>query len=91
MMQGATSIELIDSIALCCGDHALVKAVDLDKLAFKGKFPKPPPTARQNLSEEEPLECMENDEFPKCLGAKRVGEFVVTLYSNRSMFVWRME
>ena len=46
MMQGAASIELIDSVALCCGDHALVKAVDLDKLVFKGKFPKPPPTAR---------------------------------------------
>ena len=43
MMQGATSLELIDSVALCCGDHALVKAVDLEKLAFKGKFPKPPP------------------------------------------------
>lgn len=29
MMQGAVALELVDSMALCCGDHALVKAVDL--------------------------------------------------------------
>lgn len=29
MMQGAIGLELIGSVALCCGDHALVKAVDL--------------------------------------------------------------
>jgi hypothetical protein len=46
MMQGAVSLSLVDSVALCCGDHALVKAVDIEKLVFKGKFPKPPPTAR---------------------------------------------
>ena len=46
MMQGAVALELVDSIALCCGDHSLVKAVDIDKLAFKGKFPKPPPISR---------------------------------------------
>lgn len=90
-MQGSTALELIDSTALVCGDHSLVKVVDLEQLAFKGKFPKPPPTSRENLSEEEPLECFENDEFPKCLGARRVGEYIVTLYSNRSMFVWSME
>ena len=46
MMQGAVALELVGSVALCCGDHALVKAVDLEKLVFKGKFPKPPPTVR---------------------------------------------
>lgn len=29
MMQGSIALELIGSTALCCGDHALVKAVDL--------------------------------------------------------------
>lgn len=29
MMQGSIALELVDSTALCCGDHALIKVVDL--------------------------------------------------------------
>ena len=46
MMQGVSALELMDSVVICCGDHALVKAVDLEVLEFKAKFPKPPPTNR---------------------------------------------
>lgn len=50
MMQGVTALEVVDSVVICCGDHALVKAIDLDTLTFKCKFPKPPPNSRENLS-----------------------------------------
>jgi hypothetical protein len=43
-MEKTTSIEIYEGLALCSGNNALIKVIDLNSLSLKAKFPKPPPT-----------------------------------------------
>jgi hypothetical protein len=47
----ASGLRVVGDLALCGGDNAVIKAVDLSTLTLKLKFPKPPPTTKENLSE----------------------------------------
>jgi WD40 repeat protein len=42
-MPKTSSLQISGNIALCAGDNAVVKIIDLVSLTLKGKFPKPPP------------------------------------------------
>lgn len=54
-MQKATALELVNNLALCSGDNSLVKIIDLESLSLLCKFPKPPPTNKENLNKDEIL------------------------------------
>jgi hypothetical protein len=43
MMTGASGIEVLGNIALCSGDSATIKAIDLSTFTLKNKFPKTHP------------------------------------------------
>jgi WD40 repeat protein len=86
----AVGLKVVGNLALCGGDNALIKSVDLDNLTLKHKFPKPPPNNKENLGEEEELEYGESEEFPPCSGILQVSDFIVTLYANRTIFIWQL-
>lgn len=60
------------------------------------KFPKPPPKMKENVDTDWEGEVVyeEGEEFPQCVGVLTIGsnkfsQFIVTLYQNMTMFIWR--
>jgi len=45
-MQNTSSLQIYENMALCSGDNAVIKIIDLMTLSLRGKFPKPPPLNR---------------------------------------------
>jgi|LakMenEpi03Aug12_release.lakeMendotaPanAssembly.Ray.scaffolds.fasta_scaffold1013496_2 hypothetical protein len=50
MMPHALGLRVVGTLAVCGGDNALVKSVDLETLTLMHKFPKPPPVSKENLN-----------------------------------------
>ncbi len=50
-MPRAVGLKVVGNLALCGGDNALIKSVDLQHLSLKNKFPKPPPNNKENLND----------------------------------------
>jgi len=42
-MPNTSSLQVYGNLAICAGDNALIKIIDLISLSLRGKFPKPPP------------------------------------------------
>lgn len=89
-MPRALGLQVVGNLALCGGDNALIKSIDLDSLTLRHKFPKPPPASKENLNEEEELSYGEEEEFPACQGILQVSDFIVTLYAGRTIFIWQL-
>jgi WD40 repeat protein len=90
VMPKAVGLKVVGSLALCGGDNALIKSVDLESLTLRHKFPKPPPPSKENLNDEEELGYGEEEEFPACQAILQVSDFIVTLYSSRTIFIWQL-
>lgn len=52
MITKTTSMDIYQHTVMCGGDNALIKVVDLDNLTLIRKFPKPPPTNKENISKD---------------------------------------
>lgn len=61
VMPRAQGLRVVGNLALCGGDNALIKSIDLDSLTLRHKFPKPPPNTKENLSEEEEVSYGEEE------------------------------
>lgn len=101
MIEKTTSMDLYRDKLMCGGHNSLVKVIDLDSLSLVARLPKPPPVNKENISkdceDEEVIVCYdESEDFPQCVGVRTVGgdsfcQFIVTLYENQTMFIWRPE
>jgi len=54
-MQNTSSLQIFGNMALCAGNNAVIKIIDLVTLSLRGKFPKPPPINRENITKDEQL------------------------------------
>lgn len=90
-MPKTSSLQILDNMALCAGENAVVKIIDLVSLSLKGKFPKPPPLNKENITRDEQFEINENEKFPACIGILMFSNFILTLYENATIFIWTME
>ena len=98
MMEKAVSMGLYKDKVMCGGHNSLVKVIDLNTISLVNRLPKPPPVNRENVakdSSESEGYYDENEEFPQCVGVKTIGsyfsQFIITLYDNKTLFVWRPE
>lgn len=100
MIEKTTSMDLYRDKLMCGGNNSLIKVIDLDSLSLVSRLPKPPPLNKENIAkdfdEDEAIVCYdESEDFPQCVGVKTIGtkfnQFIITLYENLTMFIWRPE
>lgn len=52
MITKTTSMDIIHNFVMCGGENAIIKVIDLDTLTLVRKFPKPPPTNKENIQKD---------------------------------------
>ena len=60
IMQKTTSIQIFNKRAICAGDNAVIKVIDMETLILDAKFPKPPPNCKQNITKDEDFQINDN-------------------------------
>lgn len=53
MMGYTSSLQVYGNLALCAGENSVIKIIDLVSLSLRGKFPKPPPNFKENITKDE--------------------------------------